>query len=170
MSEGMEKILNYHEWEKSVPTDFTSDPLWRMEVYRLALFMADISWRDVTKLAQDNRTVSLSDLLYRAVESISANIAEGYSYSSSKNKARYYEYALGSARESRGWYYQGRYILTEAIVQHRISLLSQISRLLITMITQKRSNSLRESNGIYHINPQISKESRDLLLSNIPTL
>ena len=83
----MKKIANYQEWEESVPTDFTSDPLWRMEVYRLALFIADISWRDVTKLAQDNRTVSLSDQLYRAVGSISANIAEGYSYSSTKNKA-----------------------------------------------------------------------------------
>jgi four helix bundle protein len=166
----MDRISNYREWEKGVQVDFTTDPLWRVEVYRLALFLADICWRDVTKLAHDKRTVSLSDQLYRAVGSISANVAEGYSYSSDRNKVRHYEYALGSARESRDWYFKGRYILTEEIVQHRIALLSQISRLLITMISQKRGNTLRESNQFYHLNPQPNEVIPDSLLSNIPTL
>ena len=160
--------MNYPDWEKNVPTAFTTDPLWKVEAYRLALFLADISWRDVTKLVQDKRTLSLSDQLYEAVGSVSANIAEGYSYSSAKNKARYYEYALGSARESRDWYYKARHVLTEEIMQHRISLLSQISRLLITMITQKRGKHLRESEVIYEINAHFRENNLENLLNKIP--
>jgi four helix bundle protein len=55
------------------------DVLWKVQVYRLALFTAEIGWQDVTKLMQDKRTVSLADQLYRSLGSISANIAEGYS-------------------------------------------------------------------------------------------
>ena len=76
-----------------MPVEFTGDPLWRMQVYRLALFLADLSWHDVSKLAQDRRTVELSDQLFRAVGSVHANIAEGYSRQSGKDQARFYEYA-----------------------------------------------------------------------------
>ena len=99
--------MNYQEWLGTVPEELTGDPLWKMHVYRLALFVADLGWHDVTKLCQDKRTIALSDQLYRALGSISANIAEGYSRGSARDRARFYEYALGSARESRGWYYKG---------------------------------------------------------------
>jgi four helix bundle protein len=93
--------MDYEEWEKSIPQAITQDPLWKMKVYRMALFAADIGWEDVTKLAQDRRTIGLSNQLYEALGSTSANTAEGYSRSSSKDQARFYEYALGSPREIR---------------------------------------------------------------------
>ena len=62
---------------------------------RLALFAAEIGWQDVTKLVKDRRTQRLSDQLYRALGSIGANLAEGYSRGSNKDRARFYEYALG---------------------------------------------------------------------------
>ena len=77
--------MNYEDWEREVPEAITGDGLWKMKVYRLALFAANLGWHDITKLAQDRRTVSLSDQLYRSLGSISANIAEGYSRSSSKD-------------------------------------------------------------------------------------
>src|SRR5436305_7258262 len=104
--------MDYGEWAKTVPEAITSDMLWKLQAYRLALFAADLGWSDVTKLIGDKRTVALSDQLYRALGSISANIAEGYSRESNKDMARYYEYALGSARESRDWYYKARHILS----------------------------------------------------------
>jgi len=88
-------VLNYQEWLEAVPEEITGDLLWKMKVYRLALFAADLGWRDVTKLIQDKRTIALSNQLYRALGSISANIAEGYSRNSGKDRARFYEYALG---------------------------------------------------------------------------
>jgi len=141
--------MNYDEWLASAPSELTDDPLWRMEVYRFALFASDLAWHDVTKLAQDKRTVSLSDQLYRSVGSISSNVAEGYSRRSGKDQARFYEYALGSAREARVWYYQGRHVLLEAVAMHRIKLMTRIIRLLLTIIPARRGYKLAEERASY---------------------
>ncbi|MCH7764834.1 MAG: four helix bundle protein [Candidatus Marinimicrobia bacterium] len=117
--------MNYQEWEKTVPVEITNDSLWKMEAYRLGLFLSDICWYNVTKLLKDRRTVRLSDQLYRSSGSISANLAEGYSRGTGKDRARFYEYALGSARECRDWYYKGRHILGTTITKHRIEFVTQ---------------------------------------------
>jgi four helix bundle protein len=141
--------LNYREWEETVPTAISSDPLWKMKVYRLALFAAEIGWQDITKLAQDRRTYSLSDQLCRALGSISANIAEGYSRGSNKDRAHFYEYSLGSARESRDWYYKARHILAEEATNHRLQLMSEIIRLLMVVIPGERGRTIREDPELY---------------------
>ena len=141
--------MTFEEWLAAVPAELSDDPLWRMEVYRLAVFAGDLAWRDVCKLARDKRTVSLSDQLYRAVGSVSANLAEGYSRRSRKDQARFYEYSLGSARETRGWYYQGRHVLSEAVATHRIKLLTSIIRLLLTIIPAERGYKMAEERAIY---------------------
>lgn len=153
--------MTYNEWLASVPPELTDDPLWRMEVYRLAVFASDLAWYDVSKLAADKRTASLSDQLYQAIGSVSANFAEGYSRRSGKDQARFYEYALGSAREARGWYYQGRHVLSEAVAMHRIKLLTRIIRLLLTIIPAERGYKLKEEQAPYDV---------DLidLLDNVP--
>jgi four helix bundle protein len=143
--------MNYQEWEQRVPADITGDVLWKMRAYRLALFVGDLAWSDVTKLAADPRTLALSDQLYRAVGSIGANIAEGYGRSSGKDRARFYEYSLGSARESRDWYYKGRHVLGEAITAHRVNLITQITRLLLTYIPDQRHVTLKEEPAVYDV-------------------
>lgn len=143
--------MKYHEWIDSVPEIITDDQIWNMQVYRLALFIGDIGWRDVTKLYADRRTIALANQLYRALGSIGANIAEGYSRNSDKEKARFYEYALGSARESRDWYYRARYILGEQVADHRMQILTQIIRLLLTMIPRQRAKALHEARPTYDI-------------------
>jgi len=135
--------MKYDEWEATVPEAITGDPLWSVEAYRLALFAADIGWEDVTKLVKDLRTRSLSDQLYRSLGSISANIAEGYSRGTGKDRAHFYEYALGSARETRDWYYKARHILDDAVIEHRLSLQTQIIRLLLKMIPNQRRSGIR---------------------------
>ncbi len=142
-----EKGMNYDEWIKTVPGAISTDPLWKLKVYRLALFAADIGWHDVTKLMQDERTLGLSDQLYRALGSIGANISEGCSRGSGKDRARFYEYSLGSARESRNWYFNGRYVITEKIAIHRMNLLSEIARLLLTMLPVERVTYLHDSDN-----------------------
>jgi four helix bundle protein len=143
--------LNYEEWLETVPDSITGDLLWKMKVYRLALFAADVGWHDVTKLVQDRRTLALSNQLCRALGSISANIAEGYSRGSGKDRSRFYEYALGSARESRDWYYKARHVLGQPVVDHRLDLLSQIIRLLLVMIPDQRGRALREDSPEYQV-------------------
>ncbi len=113
---------------------------------------------------QDRRTLCLADQLYRALGSIGANLAEGYSRGSAKDRARFYEYALGSARESRDWYFKGRYVLGECVTEHRLKLLTQIVRLLLTMIPQQRYRTLRDEETIYDVIP----ENLENLLNDIP--
>ncbi|MFP4344228.1 MAG: four helix bundle protein [Anaerolineales bacterium] len=142
--------MNYSDWLDGIPETFKRDPLWRMKVYRMALFLGDLSWRDVSKLNQDRRTWGLADQLYRSVGSIAANVAEGYSRSSVKDRIRFYEYALGSAREARGWYHQGRSILSPPVSEHRIELLTEIIRILLTIIKAERSGSrIKEQEETY---------------------
>jgi four helix bundle protein len=141
--------MNYQEWEGSVPQAIKGDMLWRMKVYRLALFIADLGWEDVTKLIKDRRTIALADQLYRALGSIGANVAEGYSRGSTKDQVRFYEYALGSARESRDWYYKARHILSEEVTVHRLNLSSEIIRLLLTIIPGERGQVIKEDSVDY---------------------
>ena len=156
--------MKYDDWIKTVPPEICGDTLWKVEAYRLALFAAEIGWRDVTKLMSDKRTLGLSDQLYRAIGSISANISEGYSCGTGKDRARFYEYALGSARESRGWCYKGRHILGETVTTHRIQLLTQIVRLLLTMIPDQRYSALKEDSVPY----RTSNEADNFLPSSNP--
>ena len=145
--------MDYQEWEQRVPADITEDVLWKMRAYRFALFLGDLAWRDVTTLAADRRTLGLSDQLYRAVGSIGANMAEGHSRSSGKDRARFFEYSLGSTRESRDWYYKGRHILGEAVTAHRVNLVTQIARLLLTYIPDQRHVTLKEEAADYWVFP-----------------
>ena len=161
--------MKYEEWEKTVPEEIRGDSLWKMEAYRLGLFVADLGWHDATKLVQDRRTIGLSDQLYRAIGSISANLAEGYSRGTGKDRARFYEYSLGSAREGRDWYYKGRHILGEAVTRHRLDVLTQIIRLLLTMTPEQRGRALHEPAAFYETTADeteaaIDKKALDTLL------
>lgn len=143
--------MNYAKWEEQVPEVIRSDSLWTLEAYRLSLFLADICWTDAKKLSSERITRSLSDQLYRSVGSISANIEEGYSKQSSKDRARFYEYALGSARESRGWFYKARHVLGENVANHRMEFITQIIRLLIKMVPDQRGYKIKEGSAEYKV-------------------
>ena len=154
--------MKFEEWVRTVPPEITNDALWHMTVYRQALFLSDLTWVDVCKLHNDSRTIRLSDQLYRAVGSIGANLAEGFSYASKKEQARYYEYALGSAREARHWYYQSKYLLGEDVIIHRNQLIIHIIRQLLKMVPTIRDRKIRESTIAYELHPL------ENLLNNIP--
>jgi four helix bundle protein len=145
--------MRFAEWIETVPETITKDSLWKIKAYRYALFAADVAWSDVSKLSQDSRTRGLSDQLYRSVGSVSANIAEGYSKGTGKDRARFYEYALGSAREARDWYFKARHLLGPDITHQRLELFKAIIQLLLTMVPQQRGKTLRESSPIYHTTP-----------------
>ncbi len=137
--------MTFREWLQSIPGEITTDSLWRVEAYRLAMFAAELGWYDVSKLMRDRRTISLADQLYAALGSVSANLAEGYSRGTGRDRARFYEYSLGSARESRDHYYRARHLLGHEVFLHRLNLLTQITKLLLTMIPDQRKMTLREN-------------------------
>ncbi len=141
--------MDYQQWEATVPEEIRSDSLWKMAAYRLALFLGDLGWHDVVKLARDRRMLALSDQLYRALGSISANLAEGYSRGTGSDRARFYEYALGSAREARDWYYKARFVLGPEVTEHRLKLVTRATQLVLVMVPQQRGRALREDSQAY---------------------
>jgi len=148
--------MRYDEWQAGVPEEIKGDSLWKLEVYRLGLFVADISWQDALALSKTPLTRDLANQLYRAVCSISANIAEGYSRSTGKDRARFLEYSLGSAREARDWYYKSRHTLKEEVTRHRINLLTQIIKMLSVLTPHQRQKGIREEKAEYLISSQPS--------------
>ncbi len=147
--------MNFDEWASTVPSEISADALWQMTVYRQALFAGELAWHDATKLTTDSRTTKLAAQLYDAVGGISATIAEGYSRGSERDQARFYEYALGSAREARDWYYKARYVLGSAVFEHRTKLLVHIIRQLLKLVPYHRGKTLSEPREIYDANTSL---------------
>jgi four helix bundle protein len=166
--------MRYSEWIQSVPASMQDDSLWKMAAYRYAMFLSDIAWTDATKLKTDVRTIKLSGQLYGAIGSIGANLAEGYSRGTGKDRARFYEYALGSGRESRTWYFDARHLLSEQVFTHRADFIGQIIKLILTMIPEQRhrgSATLREDSPLAEetMSPESYESQMSLrLLEDIP--
>jgi four helix bundle protein len=147
--------MKYAEWMDTVFAEIKNDPIWKLEVYRLALFAGDIGWTDVLVISKSRLMFSVADQLHRSLGSISANLTEGYSRSKGLDRARFLEIALGSARESRDWYYKSRYILRAEVISHRMGLTTHIIGLLTPMIPYQRKNAIREERAEYLTQPSV---------------
>jgi four helix bundle protein len=134
--------MTYDEWEITAAPELRGDSIWRMRVYRLACYLADVGWDDAFALKREPLAVELASQLISALGSIRASLAEGYSRSGGKDRARIFEYALGSARESREWYYHARRILGAALVAERCAVLEEIIRLLLAIVPRERARKL----------------------------
>jgi four helix bundle protein len=130
-------------WEQAVPSELRSDVLWKTAAYRLATFASDYIWPDVTRLAEDPRTHSTADQLFRAVGSIGANFAEAYSRGSDRDRCRIYKYALGSAREARDWCYKARHVTGPERARELLAVLTRIIQLLTVTIVRERERDSR---------------------------
>ena len=129
----------YDDWLTQIPKSITQDPLWEFETYRKASFLSDLAWLDSEKLLADPRGTRTAWQLIESVGSIAANIEEGYGRGFGKDYARFLRIALGSARETRGWYFRGRHVLDEEVVKHRMELANEIiANLVITSDQQRR--------------------------------
>jgi four helix bundle protein len=108
------------------------DPLQRVQVYRLAMELIPVARADAAALRYTPGVRELQSQLVRAVGSIAANVAEGYSRTGAADRRKFYEYALGSAREAEVWY------ATAGFSQERgaeaLKRLTSIRRLLLVMI------------------------------------
>ncbi|MFN2604321.1 MAG: four helix bundle protein [Gemmatimonadaceae bacterium] len=116
-----------------------------MRAYQLAIELLTDCWPDADQLRHHLVTEKVSGQLYAAVGSISARLAEGYSRSSGRDRARIFEYALGSARESMEWYRAARPVLTTEVISSRLDKLEEIRRLLLATIPRERGRLIRPS-------------------------
>ena|SRR5687767_4504907 len=112
---GMDEPDGLEAWaEAEVPEVMRNDPIWRLPAYRYSLYLGDLIQADIYRMRRDIRTRSCVDQLISAVESISSNIAEGYSRTTGPDRAKYFEYGHSSARESRDWLFKTRHPLDPA--------------------------------------------------------
>ena len=121
------------------------DPPSRMTVYPLARTLRSEAWEDCEKISDHPITQKVGAQLYESIGSIPVNIAEGYSRSSGKDRSRIFEYALGSARESREWYEAAERVLDYEIVKKRVAILDEIKRMLLSIIPKERTRVIRPS-------------------------
>ena|SRR6476620_9571628 len=133
----------FAEWEATVPESFKRDPIWRTPAYRYAVWLSDLAKEDARVLRGDADTRSDVDQFLRAVGSISANLAEGYSRRTGVERARYYDYARATAREAKDWYFKGRTALGEDVVEQRHAVLERIIRILTAIIPREREDGSR---------------------------
>ena len=132
----------FEAWEAQVPESFKRDPIWRTPAYRYGVWLADLAAGDVVLLFEDPATRDLADQLLRAARSISSNLAEGYGRTTGPDRARYYDYAVASAREVRDWYFKARHHLSAAVVEHRQELIVRIIRILSAVIPRERADRI----------------------------
>jgi four helix bundle protein len=90
---------------------------------------------------KDLRGKAIAQQLIRSAGSISANMEEGYGRGFGKDYARFLGYSIGSTRETRGWYFRARHLLSEDVVAHRCALADEVIALLITIIKQQKGPS-----------------------------
>lgn len=135
----MEEPDGLAEWAvANVPDAMRDDPIWRLPAYRYALYVGDLVQDDLPQIRAHHTSRALADQLLKAVESISANIAEGYSRTTGPDRAKFFEYAHSSARESRDWLFKVRRALDPTIVTARIALVTRIMRILVVAIKDER--------------------------------
>lgn len=130
--------FNYEEWLVRVPESMKRDPLWNFQIYPTALFLSDLAWEDTDRMMKDPRGGVIAKQLIDSVGSICANVEEGHGRGFGKENAYFQRIALGSARESRGWYYRGRRFLDPEVFKHRIRLLDEIIAALVLSSGQQR--------------------------------
>lgn len=151
-------------FEKMPPADLFGDPIWRLPAYRISLFLSEVSQADTDALLKTPCPQHVTDQLLRSVDSVRANIAEGYSRLSGRERARYFEMALGSAREARDWYRRTIPWLGENSALERASLLTRVIKILLVAVPQERNGATefrlrRKSPRNDHSDPSSSPSS-----------
>ena len=117
----------------------------RMRAYVLARELMEGVREDAEKLHANPITEKVAPQLYASIGSIAANLAEGYSRSSGKDRARIFEYALGSVREGMIWYHHGTAVIG-AGAEKKIDTLEEIRRMLLAIIPRERGRGIKPKN------------------------
>ena len=130
----------------AISHETSNDPLFRMRAYKLAVDLLRLAWEDAKALTAEPVTERIAGQLYAAVNSIMANLGEGYSRSSGKDRARIFEFALGSVRESLSWYQGARPVLGD-VVSSRLDSLEEMRRILIAIIPRERRSGIPRTRG-----------------------
>jgi four helix bundle protein len=103
-----------------------SDRLESFGIYQLARQLFDDFWADSEILMKDYRGRELMKQQVRSLDSICANIEEGFGRGFGKELPQHLKIARGEARESRGRYERCNHLLPSETISQRAAVLSRI--------------------------------------------
>ncbi|MBI3914780.1 MAG: four helix bundle protein [Chloroflexi bacterium] len=103
-----------------------NDRLEGFGIYQIARQLFDEFWSDSEILGKDYRGRELVKQLIRSLDSICANIEEGYGRGFSKELPQHLKIARGEARESKGRYERCHHLLPPELIAKRIGTLDHI--------------------------------------------
>jgi four helix bundle protein len=128
----VEGAAGYETWERGVHSRIQAESIWGFYGYRKALYAYELAWQDCDALQSDGRGKAIAQQLIRCVGSISANLEEGHGRGYGKQRDWFFRVATGSARESKGWYWRAKPLLTPDTIDARLALLDEVIALIVT--------------------------------------
>lgn len=114
---------------KGIERTDISDSMDQLEsygIYQLARELFDGFWKDSEILGRDYRGRELVKQQVRSLDSVCANIEEGFGRGFGKELPHHLKIARGEARERLGRYERCRPLLPEELLQKRIATLNHI--------------------------------------------
>jgi four helix bundle protein len=103
-----------------------NDRLDSFGIYQIARQLFDDFWADSEILGKDYRGRELVKQQVRSLDSVCANIEEGYGRGFGKEFPQHLRIARGEARESMGRYERCGHLLSAAVVVQRVATLNHI--------------------------------------------
>jgi len=152
----------------------TNDRLESFGIYQLARQLFDDFWADSEILGKDYRGRELSKQQVRSLDSVCANIEEGYGRGFGKELPQHLKISRGEARESRGRYERCNHLLPADVIAKRVAILSQIigglTKTIATIeLKQRRPSSNPPPSGDHSTRaPQSSTMSRVTRHASLP--
>ena len=100
-----------------------------MSAYVAALNLSEYVWNIVNNWDYFSKD-TIGKQFVRSVDSISANIAEGFGRYTKKDKINFYRYSFGSTKESLDWNYKSwkRNLITEEQYKYILKVLTSLPR------------------------------------------
>ena len=104
----------------------SNDRLESFGIYKLACQLFDDFWADSEILGKDYRGRELVKQQIRSLDSVCANIEEGYGRGFGKELPYRLKIARGEARESKGRFNRCRHLLEAGLLARRVAVLDRI--------------------------------------------
>ena len=106
-----------------------------IEAYRVAFHLSNCVWEEILTRDYFGKD-TVGKQFVRAVDSISANIAEGFGRYHKKDKIKFYRYASGSLKECFDWNEKARIrsLINQEIYEKFFNELNQLPKLLNQLI------------------------------------
>ncbi|MBK2026308.1 four helix bundle protein [Francisella philomiragia] len=109
--------------------------LGKLDIYKLSVILSEQVWEVYISLSTDLR-YSIGNQVLRSVDSIGANIAEGYGRFHYRDSLKFYYNSRGSLWESKHWTYllYKRKLITKCNYENFIDCLEQLGKKLNSFI------------------------------------